>query len=56
MTPPLRGIKVLDLTHVLAGPFASYQLALMGADVIKIEDPANPDCARGRGLSGARRQ
>ena len=49
MTKPYENIKILDLTHVLAGPFAAYQFALLGAEVIKIEPPENPDCARGRG-------
>ena len=43
---PFEGIKIIDVTHVLAGPFAAYQLALLGADVIKVEDPHECDQSR----------
>jgi crotonobetainyl-CoA:carnitine CoA-transferase CaiB-like acyl-CoA transferase len=46
---PFEGIRIIDATHVLAGPFAAYQLGLFGADVIKVEAPDDPDQSRDSG-------
>jgi len=48
---PFEGIMVLDITHVLAGPFATYQLATLGAEVIKVENPQDCDQSRHTGAS-----
>ncbi|MDE0054746.1 MAG: CoA transferase, partial [Gammaproteobacteria bacterium] len=45
--PPLAGVKILDFSHIIAGPLATQQLADLGATIIKIENPATGDDVRG---------
>lgn len=45
--PPLAGLRVLDLSSVWSGPYAGRLLAVLGADVVKIEAPDRPDGTRG---------
>ena len=55
MSQPLEGIRILDATHVLAGPFCGYQLGLLGADIIRVENPDGGDIVRINDKDPARR-
>jgi crotonobetainyl-CoA:carnitine CoA-transferase CaiB-like acyl-CoA transferase len=54
MSRPLEDMRIIDLTHMLAGPFATYQLALHGAQVIKIESPGGGEAMRWTKINGKR--
>jgi formyl-CoA transferase len=47
MAQAFTGVRIIDFTQVLAGPFATQQLALLGADIIKVESPQSGDQTRG---------
>lgn len=55
MTKPLDGLRVIDFTHVLAGPACAFYLGLLGAEVIKVERPERGDAMRHRGGTDAGR-
>ncbi|MEQ8229265.1 MAG: CoA transferase [Rhodospirillales bacterium] len=52
---PLQGVRVLDASHVLAGPFATYQLCLMGAEAVRVERIGGDDFVRRHAGSDALR-
>ena len=46
MPAPLSGMKILDFTYLLPGPFGTMMLADLGADIIKVENRESPDIVR----------
>ncbi|MDQ3401655.1 MAG: CoA transferase, partial [Chloroflexota bacterium] len=44
--PPLRGVRVIEVGNYMAGPFCGMQLADLGADVVKVENPKGGDLSR----------